>query len=153
MFHIVLVEPEIPPNTGNIARLCAAFGLTLHLVKPLGFDTDDRALKRAGLDYWPQVDLVYHDSLETFFKSYPSANFYYLTTKSSQPYTTVSYRKGDFLLFGCETRGLPKELIEKNRDRALVVPMTGLVRSLNLSSAVAMVAGEALRQIRIKEMM
>ncbi len=148
MFHIVLIEPQIPPNTGNIARLCAAMELTLHLVKPLGFLTDDKTLKRAGLDYWPHVDLVYHDSLDAFFERYPKENFYYLTTKSSNPYTAVSYQKGDFLIFGCETKGLPKTLLEKNKDRALVIPMTGKVRSLNLSSAVAIVAGEALRQCR-----
>lgn len=148
MFNIVLVEPEIPPNTGNIARLCAAFGLILHLIKPLGFSIDDKTLKRAGLDYWPHVDLVIHDSFDDFFTCYPKGNFYYLTTKSKLSYTSISYQKGDFLIFGRETKGLPVKLLEKNWNRSLVIPMTGPVRSLNLSSAVAIVAGEALRQIQ-----
>lgn len=148
MIHIVLVEPQIPPNTGNVARLCAAMGLPLHLVKPLGFDTDDKTLKRAGLDYWEHVEVHYHSSLEELWAEYPNKNFYYLTTKSNRPYTSIQFRKGDFLVFGSETKGLSESVLKANAEKTLTIPMTGKVRSLNLSSTVAMVVGEAIRQLR-----
>ncbi|MBX7148276.1 tRNA (cytidine(34)-2'-O)-methyltransferase [bacterium] len=148
MLNIVLVNPQIPPNTGNIARLCAGLSLKLHLVKPLGFSTDDRYLKRAGLDYWEHVNLTYHESFEALQQQYPTGRYYYLTTKSKRPYTSVSFKENDFLVFGPETAGLSKDLLEKNADYTLTIPMTGPIRSFNLSSSVAMVAGEALRQIR-----
>jgi len=145
-FHIVLVEPEIPANTGNIARTCAATGTVLHLVRPLGFSTDDRQLKRAGLDYWPSVNLEYHDSFAELKDRYPDAVYHFATTKASRLYTEVEYRDGDFLVFGKETKGLPDELLEANRDRLIRIPISGAVRSLNLSNAAAVVLFEALRQ-------
>ncbi|MDO8520472.1 MAG: tRNA (cytidine(34)-2'-O)-methyltransferase [Deltaproteobacteria bacterium] len=145
MIHVVLVEPQIPPNTGNIARLCAAFKLPLHLVGKLGFSIDDKQLKRAGLDYWPEVNLTVHDSLKELKGC---GRMFYFTTKSKRPYTEIRYEKGDYLVFGSETTGLPVSLLEKNREYAVTIPMTGRVRSLNLSSAVAMAAGEALRQVK-----
>lgn len=148
MLNVVLFEPQIPPNTGNIARLTAGLGLRLHLIHPLGFSTDDKQLKRAGLDYWEYVDLVHHDSLDDFYKSLPGARFFYLSTHATRSYCDVKYEKGDCLVFGPETKGLPKDLLEKNKDWALTIPMNGKIRSLNLSSAVAMVVGEAVRQIR-----
>lgn len=150
MIHIVLVEPQIPPNTGNVARLCAALSCPLHLVKPLGFSTDDRTLKRAGLDYWPHVDVHYHDSLKDLKNEFSNHPFYYLTTKSKRPYTDVTFKKGDFLVFGSETRGLPEIILKQNPENSLTIPMTGQVRSLNLSSSVAMVVGEAMRQLKGK---
>lgn len=151
MLNIVLVNPQIPPNTGNIARLCAAMRLKLHLVHPLGFSLEDRYLKRAGLDYWPHVDLENHDSLDALWKKYKEGRFYYLTTKAVESYTSAGFEKGDFLVFGAETTGLSKEILEPNWKQALTIVMTGDVRSLNLSSAVAMVTGEALRQINANE--
>ena len=147
MLHIVLVEPQIPPNTGNISRLCAAMGLPLHLVKPLGFSTDDRELKRAGLDYWKHVSLFYHESFEELRAAFPKNRFFFFSTKVKRPYTAAAFREGDFLVFGNETKGLPEPLLQAHADFALTIPMTGPVRSLNLSSSVAMVTGEALRQL------
>ena len=146
MFHIVLVEPQIPPNTGNIARLTAAMECTLHLVKPMGFVLEDRYLKRAGLDYWPHVKLNVHESLQDLWNLFPQNRFFYFTTKSQKAYTHQQYNPGDFLVFGSETRGLSPDILEQNKEYALTIPMTGKVRSLNLSTAVAMVLGEALRQ-------
>lgn len=146
--NVVLVEPQIPPNTGNIARLCTALGCRLHLVKPLGFSTEDRYLKRAGLDYWPFVDICYHDSISCFYEANRSERFFYVTTKSQRCYTEVLYRRGDFLVFGSETKGLPENLLVENKEKTITIPMTGKVRSLNLSSAVAITVGEALRQIK-----
>lgn len=145
-FHIVLVEPEIPANTGNIARTCAATGTVLHLVRPLGFSTDDRQLKRAGLDYWPSVSLEYHDSFAELKSRYPDAVFHFATTKAGRCYADVEFRDGDFLVFGKETKGLPDEILEAHRDDLIRIPMTGSVRSLNLSNAAAVVLFEALRQ-------
>lgn len=150
MIHVVLVEPQIPPNTGNIARFCAALSCRLHLIHPLGFSLEDRYLKRAGLDYWPHVELYQHESLNHFLNSYPQGHFYYLTTKSNRPYTSASFKEGDFLFFGSETKGLPDKLLQANLEKTLTIPMTGSVRSLNLSSSVAIVASEALRQIRLE---
>lgn len=147
-FHIVLVEPEIPANTGNIARTCAATGTVLHLVKPLGFSTDDRQLKRAGLDYWPSVTVHYHDSFADLKARHPGAAFHFATTKAARLYTDVRYRDGDFLVFGKETKGLPDDILDAHRDRLIRIPMAGSVRSLNLSNAAAVVLFEALRQNR-----
>ena len=146
MFNVVLVEPEIPPNTGNIGRLCLATHSTLHLVGPLGFSTDDRTLKRAGLDYWPEVDVQYWGSLGALQAAQPAtARYFYLTTKTTRPYHSVSFRPGDFLVFGRETKGLPEALLGENADRLLTIPMHG-TRSLNLATAVAIVLFEAVRQ-------
>jgi len=144
--HIVLVEPEIPANTGNIARTCSVTGASLHLVKPLGFSTDDRYLKRAGLDYWHLLDLHYHDNFAALKQMYPDGRFWYFTTKGGHPYHRVQFRPGDFLVFGKETAGLPRELLAQNPDRCLRIPMQGNVRSLNLSNSVAIALYEALRQ-------
>ena len=146
--HIVLVEPEIPPNTGNIARSCAATGAKLHLVKPLGFSIDDKTLKRAGLDYWPYVDLEVHESLEEFLKKYKDMPMYLATTKGIRKYTDIAYEENVMLLFGKETAGLPKELIEEFKDRTIRIPMSKdtRLRSLNLSNSANIVLFEALRQ-------
>lgn len=146
--HIVLVEPEIPPNTGNIARSCAATGAKLHLVKPLGFSIDDKTLKRAGLDYWPYVDLEVHDSLEEFLKKYKDMPMYLATTKGVRRYTDVVYEENAMLLFGKETAGLPRTLIEEYKDRTIRIPMSKdtRLRSLNLSNSANIVLFEALRQ-------
>ncbi|MEO6872801.1 MAG: tRNA (cytidine(34)-2'-O)-methyltransferase [Chthoniobacterales bacterium] len=146
MFNVVLVEPEIPPNTGNVGRLCLATGATLHLVRPLGFSTDDRTLKRAGLDYWREVDLKYWDSLgELQAAQQTRARYFYLTTKSPRPYHAVQFQPGDFLVFGRETKGLPEPLLHAHADTTLTIPVRG-TRSLNLATAVAIVLFEAVRQ-------
>ncbi|WP_042455088.1 tRNA (uridine(34)/cytosine(34)/5-carboxymethylaminomethyluridine(34)-2'-O)-methyltransferase TrmL [Neobacillus dielmonensis] len=147
--HIVLYQPEIPSNTGNIARSCAATNTTLHLIRPLGFSTDDKMLKRAGLDYWEFVTIIYYNSLEEFVEKNPNGQFYYLTKFGNIPHSSVDYsdlNKDYYFIFGRETSGLPKELIEKNLDRALRIPMNDNVRSLNLSNTAAIVIYEALRQ-------
>jgi tRNA (cytidine/uridine-2'-O-)-methyltransferase len=144
--HIVLVEPEIPANTGNISRTCACTGASLHLVKPLGFSTDDRYLKRAGLDYWHLLDLHYHDSIDELHRKYPEGRFWYLTTKAQKNYAEVKFEKNDFLVFGKETAGLPKHLLAANPDFCIRIPMISEVRSLNLSNSAAVVLYEALRQ-------
>ena len=147
--HIVLVEPEIPPNTGNIARSCAATGAHLHLVKPLGFSIDDRSLKRAGLDYWPFVKLEVHESLEEFLQKYPGRRMYLATTKGTHRHTDVSFRDEDMILFGRETRGLPKDLIAQHQEDTLRIPMSAdtRLRSLNLANSVNIILFEALRQL------
>jgi len=146
MFNVVLVEPEIPPNTGNIGRLCLATRSILHLVRPLGFSTDDRTLKRAGLDYWSEVDLRYWDSLGALQAAQPpTARYFYLTTKSDRPYHSIRFQAGDFLVFGRETKGLPEALLRATPERSLTIPMYG-TRSLNLATAVAIVLFEAVRQ-------
>jgi len=145
MFNVVLVEPEIPPNTGNIGRLCLATGSTLHLVKPLGFSLDDRELKRAGLDYWPEVELLLWDSLAELQAAKSQQRFFFLTTKSKRAYYDIRFRPGDFLVFGRETKGLPESLLAANRDDLLTIPMRG-TRSLNLATAVGIVLFEAVRQ-------
>lgn len=144
--HIVLVEPEIPGNTGNIARLCAGTGMELHLVRPLGFSTDDRHLKRAGLDYWHLVKVHYHDSFAGVEEALAGGDFYFSTTKADKWYTEVNYGPEAVLVFGRETAGLPAELLARNRERCVRIPMREGARSLNLSNAVAVVAYEALRQ-------
>lgn len=144
--HVVLHEPEIPQNTGNIARTCAVTGTTLHLVKPLGFSTEDRYLKRAGLDYWHLVQIYYWDNFELLRAAYPQGRFYFYSTKGKRWYDSVSYGFEDFLVFGSETRGLPPGLLAANENFCLRIPMRAGTRSLNLSNAVALVLYEALRQ-------
>lgn len=147
--HVVLYQPEIPSNTGNIARTCAATNTTLHLIRPLGFSTDDKMLKRAGLDYWEFVNIVYYDSLDDFFEKNEGGKFFYLTKFGEKPHTTFDYSDPDqnyFFMFGRETTGLPKDLIENNKDQCLRIPMTEHVRSLNLSNTAAILIYEALRQ-------
>jgi tRNA (cytidine/uridine-2'-O-)-methyltransferase len=146
-FHIVLVEPEIPPNTGNIARLCAATGAVLHLVEPLGFSLADRYLKRAGLDYWENVTLKIWPTLADLQAHAAGERFFYLSTKADKSYLTAEFRAGDYIVFGKETKGLPPEVIEANPDTAITIPMPGgAVRSLNLSTSAGIVLYEALRQ-------
>ncbi|MGZ4031358.1 MAG: tRNA (uridine(34)/cytosine(34)/5-carboxymethylaminomethyluridine(34)-2'-O)-methyltransferase TrmL [Tumebacillaceae bacterium] len=145
--HIVLVEPEIPANTGNISRTCSCTGISLHLVRPLGFSVDDKQLKRAGLDYWHLLDLHYYDSFDELQAKYPSGRFFFATTKAEKSYTDFAYTQDDFFVFGKETRGLPDELIEKNMETAIRIPILPDARSLNLSNAVAVVVFEALRQM------
>ena len=144
--NIVLVEPEIPQNTGNIARTCAATGASLHLVKPLGFEIDDRKLKRAGLDYWDKLDITYYESLDDFFAKNPDADFYCFTTKARHVYSDISYPKRVFLMFGKETKGLPEELLFANPDRCVRIPMRDTLRSLNLSNSAAIAVYEVFRQ-------
>ncbi len=146
MFHVVLVEPEIPQNAGNIARTCAATGCVLHLVKPLGFELSDKYLKRAGLDYWNLVDVRVHESFGEIKGAFPSARFYYFTTKARKTYAEAALCKGDFLVFGKETRGLPEELLKENAETCVRIPMIGESRSLNLSNSVAIAVYEGLRQ-------
>ena len=145
--NIVLVEPEIPQNTGNIARTCAATGSRLHLVRPLGFSVDDRYLKRAGLDYWSLVDIIYYDSFAELKNKYPDGLFYYSTTKGGKKHTDAVFKEDCFIVFGKETAGLPKPLLDANGDFCIRVPMIDDARSLNLANSVAIVVYEALRQI------
>ncbi|MFJ7638824.1 tRNA (uridine(34)/cytosine(34)/5-carboxymethylaminomethyluridine(34)-2'-O)-methyltransferase TrmL [Peribacillus sp. NPDC097264] len=147
--HVVLYQPQIPANTGNIARTCAGTDSHLHLIRPLGFSTDDKQLKRAGLDYWEHVKIHYYDSLEEFFEKNAGGAFYYLTKFGEQPHTTFDYSDQEseiYFIFGRETTGLPKELIKENMDRCLRIPMTDKIRSLNLSNTAAILIYEALRQ-------
>lgn len=146
--HIVLVEPEIPPNTGSIARLCGATDSVLDLVHPLGFSVDNKHLKRAGLDYWPQVQINHWQSLETFLQAQDEHSLYFLTTKSTCSYTTATFKPGDKLVFGKETKGLPEDILHLYSDRCLTIPMSNpKIRSLNLAMAAGIVLYEALRQI------
>lgn len=148
MLHIALVEPEIPPNTGNIARLCAATFTDLHIVGVTGFRMDDRTLKRAGLDYWNEVKLHRHIDLARLYKSLPDSRFLYFTTKTEKYYTAWQFQENDCLIFGRETRGLPEEILTENWERCLTIPMPNKnVRSLNLANSVGIVLYEALRQI------
>lgn len=147
--HVVLYQPEIPANTGNIARSCAATNTTLHLIRPLGFSTDDKMLKRAGLDYWEFVNVAFHDSLDELSEKYPDGEFFYLTKFGEQPHTAFDYsdaEKDYFFIFGRETTGLPKDVIKANMDRCLRIPMTDDVRSLNLANTAAVLIYEVLRQ-------
>ncbi len=147
MFNIVLVEPEIPQNTGNIARTCAATGCTLHLVKPLGFEISDRYLKRAGLDYWHLVSVVMHEDIAAFFASCPAeARFHFFTTKARRAYAQAEFCAGDYLVFGRETKGLPEELLVAHPSECVRIPMREEARSLNLSNSVAVAVYEGLRQ-------
>jgi tRNA (cytidine/uridine-2'-O-)-methyltransferase len=146
--HVVLVEPEIPPNTGNVARLCAATGCALHLVEPLGFRIDDRELKRAGLDYWDALAVVVHPSLEALLETFAPPRLWLLSTHAQRPYTDAEFARGDALVFGKETAGLPRALLDAHPERALRIPMRdGAVRSLNLSTAVGIVTYAALARL------
>lgn len=148
IMNIVLVEPEIPPNTGNIARLCAATGTHLHLVGKLGFSLDDRYLKRAGLDYWPHVSLHRWDSLEQLQQAFPDGRWWYTSKTASKSYTQAEFHPEDFIVFGKETKGLPKQLLADNPEKCLLIPLAGTaVRSLNLSTSAGIVLYEALRQV------
>ena len=146
MMHIVLVNPEIPQNTGNIARSCAATGARLHLIEPLGFELSDKYLKRAGLDYWHMMTLEVHPSWQAFCEAYPDARLHFATTKAPRAYCEAAYADGDFLVFGRETRGLDVELLSHNYEKCIRIPMIPEARSLNLSNSVAIVLYEALRQ-------
>ena len=151
MFNVVLVEPEIPPNTGNVGRLCLATGSTLHLVKPLGFSLEDRQLKRAGLDYWNEVDVRSWNSFAELQRARTGGiRYFFLTTKAGSAYYDVKFHRGDFLVFGRETKGLPEPLLAANMDNCITIPMQG-TRSLNLATAVAIVLFEAVRQQRLEE--
>lgn len=144
--NIVLYQPEIPQNTGNIARTCAVTGAALHIIRPMGFSIDDRKLKRAGLDYWHALDITYYDSLEDFLSIVPSSQIYYFSTKAPQKYTDVMYPSPVYLMFGKETAGLPESLLQANAPHCVRIPMRDTLRSLNLSNSVAIAAYEVLRQ-------
>lgn len=146
MLNIVLVEPEIPQNTGNIARTCAVTGAALHLVKPLGFSLDEKRLKRAGLDYWDKLNVTVYENLSEFFEQNDESKCYYFSTKASKRHTDVTYPDGAYLVFGKETKGLPEALVYGNPDTAVRIPMGKELRSLNLSNSVAIAVYEALRQ-------
>ena len=152
--HIVFVEPEIPGNTGNIARTCAATGAHLHLVKPLGFDIDEKAVRRAGLDYWPYVNLTVYESLDEFLNKNSNRRMFLATTKGGQRYTDVEYRDDDMILFGRETAGLPRDFITQNSSMAIRIPMSKetRLRSLNLANSANIVLFEALRQLDFPEL-
>lgn len=147
MFNIVLVEPQIPPNTGTIGRLCVNLGATLHLVKPLGFDIDDKAVSRAGLDYWKELDLIVWESFDEFLKAHPIDNNSHLaTTKTDKVYFNAELKKGDYILFGSETKGIREDVLLENKEQCITIPMGAKGRSLNLGIAVGIVTYEALRQ-------
>lgn len=150
--NIVLVEPEIPQNTGNIVRTCAATGARLHIVKPMGFEIDDKKLKRAGLDYWHFLNIRYYENLDDFFEQNQNGRFFYLSSKGTASYTEVEFKDGDFLLFGKETRGLPEKLLIEHPERSIRIPMISDARCLNLSNSVAIVVYEALRQNNFKSL-
>ncbi len=144
--NVVLIEPEIPQNTGNISRTCASTGARLHLVGPMGFHITDKQVRRAGLDYWDKLDITYYDSTEEFFEKNKDGKFFYFTTKAEQTHSEVSYPNNAYLVFGKETKGLPEELLKENHDSCVRLPMRGIIRSLNLSNAVAVGVYEVLRQ-------
>ncbi len=144
--NIVLVEPEIPQNTGNIARTCAATGASLHLVKPMGFTVDDKKLKRAGLDYWHELDITYYENLDEFLKIHSGKNMYFFSTKAPRAYTEINYPEKVYLVFGKETKGLPEALLQANPDTCVRIPMRDKLRSLNLSNSAAIAVYEVLRQ-------
>lgn len=151
--NIVLIEPEIPQNTGNIARTCAATGARLHLVEPMGFKVDDKKLKRAGLDYWYLLDITYYSSTEDFFEKNSGGKFYYFSTKANKTYTDIDYPDKAYIVFGKETAGLPEKLLHDNPDTTVRIPMISEARSLNLSNSVAIAAYEVLRQWNFPELM
>ncbi|HEY5741790.1 MAG TPA: tRNA (cytidine(34)-2'-O)-methyltransferase [Terrimicrobiaceae bacterium] len=148
MLHVVLIEPEIPPNTGNIARLCLATGARLHLVEPLGFSLEDKFLRRAGMDYWERCDIQLWPSFESLFKVSLGARFLFLTKKTGRVYWEQRFENGDHLVFGRETKGLPESLLAANSEHCLTIPMRKEARSLNLATAAAIVLYEAIRQLR-----
>ena len=145
-FNIVLCEPEIPQNTGNIARTCAATGSRLHLIRPLGFEINDKHLKRAGLDYWHLLDITYYDNVDDFFAKNPGITCYFATTKAPQTHCDITFKDGDYIMFGKETKGLDETLLHQHKETCIRIPMIGEARSLNLSNSVAVVVYEALRQ-------
>ena len=146
MIHVVLVEPEIPQNTGNISRTCAIVGAQLHLIEPLGFSIDEKHVRRAGLDYWDKLELFTYPSLEDFFEKHPNGEYYYFSTKAAKRHTDVAYGEEVYLFFGKETKGLPEELVYGNPERAVRIPMRDELRSLNLSNSAAIAVYEVLRQ-------
>lgn len=150
--HIVLVEPEIPQNTGNIARICAVTGAVLHLVKPLGFEVTDRRLKRAGLDYWNQLTIKYYDSFWSLREQYKEHRFFCATTKANRSYTDFHYQEEDFFVFGKETKGLADDILEFHQDTLIRIPMRKDLRSLNLANSVSIIVYEALRQMNFPQM-
>ena len=150
MFNIVLVEPEIPQNTGNIVRTCHATGCKLHLVRPLGFEITDKYLKRAGLDYWDEDEISYYDGFDEILNKYPSSSFWFFTTKGLNRHSDAKLKEGDFLVFGKETKGLPEQLLKEHKEQCLRIPMIGETRSLNLSNSVAIAVYEGLRQLDFK---
>ncbi len=150
--NIVLLEPEIPQNTGNIARTCAATGASLHLIRPLGFTIDDKKLKRAGLDYWHALNITYYDNIYDFYIKHPNSQIYYFSTKAPQKYTDVRYTDNVFLMFGKETAGIPESILKENQQNCLRIPMREGLRSLNLSNSVAIAVYEVLRQFDFKDM-
>ncbi len=146
-FKVVLYQPEIPSNTGNIGRICVGADLELHIIKPMRFLLNDKLVKRAGLDYWHKLNLTIHDSLEDFLEMFPHINVYYCTTKTDQKYTNIHYKLGDAFIFGPESRGIPEEILFKNKNMNITIPMTSEIRSINLSNSVAIILFEALRQL------
>ena len=150
--NIVLHEPEIPENTGNIGRTCVATGSVLHLIKPLGFQIDDKHLKRAGLDYWPKLEYYIYENYEDFLSKHPGVKIYYATTKAHNKYTDVTFGPDDFIMFGKETAGIPEEILVDNEETCIRIPMVGDIRSLNLGNSVAIVLYEALRQNGFSEL-
>jgi tRNA (cytidine/uridine-2'-O-)-methyltransferase len=149
MFHIVLIEPEIPQNTGNIARLCVAAGARLHLIGPLGFSIDEKAVRRSGMDYWERLDLRTWDSWEELTKATPGVRFFFLSSKVERNYWDARFQDGDFLVFGRETKGLPASLLAAHAEATLTIPMTNGTRSINLATSVGIVLYEAIRQIAL----
>lgn len=145
-FKVVLYQPEIPSNTGNIGRICVGANIELHIIKPMRFLLNDKLVKRAGLDYWHKLDLTIHDSLADFIKQNPDSNIYYCTTKTDRLYTDVKYEEGDAFVFGPESRGIPEDILFNNKDYNITIPMTTAIRSINLSNSVAIIMFEALRQ-------
>ena len=152
MLNIVLLEPEIPANTGNIGRTCVATGSVLHLIEPMGFSLDEKMVKRAGLDYWDKLDVRTYKNYEDFLAKNPGAKVYMATTKSRQTYADVQYEDGCYIMFGKESAGIPEEILLDNKETCIRIPMLSNIRSLNLSNSVAIVAYEALRQLEFKEL-
>ena len=152
VLNIVMVEPEIPQNTGNISRTAAVTGARLHIIKPIGFEISDRTLKRAGLDYWDKLDVFYYENYDDFAAKNPDAEMYFFSSKAKKNYAEVDYPDNAYLVFGCETRGLPPELVEANIERAVRIPMRPTLRCLNLSNAVAIAVYEALRQSNFEDL-
>ncbi|MDP8269481.1 MAG: tRNA (cytidine(34)-2'-O)-methyltransferase [Candidatus Tenebribacter davisii] len=146
-FHVVLYQPEIPSNTGNIGRICVGTNSTLHIIKPMRFLLTDKLVKRAGLDYWNKLSLKIHDSFDSFLADFPNSNIYYCTTKTNRKFTELKYKKGDVFMFGPESRGIPEEILNKYYNQNITIPMNDQIRSINLSNSVAIVIYEAWRQI------
>jgi tRNA (cytidine/uridine-2'-O-)-methyltransferase len=150
--NIVLISPDIPQNTGNIARTCAVTETKLHLIKPLGFKIDDKHVKRAGLDYWDELDITIYENIDEFFKMHSDKKLYFFTTKGNKNYCDVKYKDGDFLVFGRETKGIDEQILKANYENALRIPMKKNIRSLNLSNSVAIALYEALRQLDFQDL-